>query len=133
MFARKLLDDTSLPIRDVAFAAGFSSVRRFHAVMQRTFREPPTSMRRASRGSTRPRVEGTVELRLPYREPYAFDALLTYLAGRATPGVEEVQDGVYRRTFRLEAETGVLAVRRDPAHACLVLEVPVGYLSIYAR
>ena len=124
-FARKLLDDTSLPIRDVAFAAGFSSVRRFHAVMQRTFREPPTSMRRASRGRTQPRVEGHVELRLPYREPYAFDALLEYLAGRATPGVEEVRDGVYRRTFRLDGETGVLAVRRDAASRCLVMEVPV--------
>lgn len=124
-FARKLLDETNLPVADVAFAAGFSSVRRFHAVMHRTFREAPTSLRRAVRRGGRPSPEGHVALRLPYREPYAFDALLEYLGGRATPGVEEVRGGVYRRTFRLDEETGVLAVRRDADKSCLVLEAPV--------
>ncbi|MFN8178394.1 MAG: AlkA N-terminal domain-containing protein [bacterium] len=124
-FARKLLDETDLPVRDIAFAAGFASVRRFHFVMARTFGAKPTELRRAARGRAPAAAEGHVALRLPYREPYEFDAILEYLGERATAGVEEVRGGVYRRTFRLDGDAGVLAVRRDARAACLLLEVPI--------
>lgn len=122
-FARKLLDETELPMRDVAFAAGFSSIKRFNTVMRETFRRSPTELREKSRarGTT---LEGRVELRLPFREPYDWDGVLDYFRRRAIPRVEDVIDGTYRRTFAYEDCQGVLEVRRCEDRPCVILSVP---------
>jgi AraC family transcriptional regulator, regulatory protein of adaptative response / DNA-3-methyladenine glycosylase II len=129
-FARKLLDQTDLPMREIAFASGFSSVRRFNSVLRDTFGWPPSELRPRVRaaggvasGANADGVTGTVTLRLPFREPFDWDALLAYLAARAIPGVEQVEDGVYRRTVRGDDAPGLVSVRRCSDKPCVVLEV----------
>ena len=91
-FARKLLEETELPIAQVAMAAGFGSVRRFNATMRATFDRTPRELR----GNGAPQ-SGELVLRLPYRKPFDWEGLLGWLGARAIAGVEEVRDGVYRR------------------------------------
>ena len=106
-FARTLLAETSLPITDIAFAAGFSSLRRFNAAMRSAYRMAPRAMRRG-RAS-----DDAITLRLPYRAPYDWPGLLEFLGRRAIPGVESVVDGEYRRTIVTDDIAGVLRVRDD--------------------
>jgi AraC family transcriptional regulator of adaptative response / DNA-3-methyladenine glycosylase II len=110
--ARILLETTDVTIADVAFASGFQSVRQFNDTIREVFAETPTSLRRKA-GRRRPDAEhGSVVLRLPYRTPFDFDALLAFLGPRSVPGVEEVgDDGAYRRSLRLPRAAGVVELR----------------------
>ncbi len=110
LFAKQLIDQTPLPMAEIAFAAGFSSVRRFNDAMRAAFGRPPRALRRMP-GSGRAAPASLPELRLRYRPPYAWDDLLGFLAARAIPGVECVSDGSYRRSFRLGESVGWLEVR----------------------
>ncbi len=115
--ARTLVETTALPMGDIAFAAGFSSIRQFNATMLEVFDTPPTQLRekaarrRAAHRGAQPPPPGTIRLRLPYRPPIDFPRLLGYLAARAVPGTEEVTGGTYRRAFLLPNGPGILAVR----------------------
>ena len=122
-FARRLLDQTELPMREVAFASGFQSVKRFNTVVRETFGMTPTELRRRSRDRAVPERTGTVTLKLPYREPYDWDGLLDYLRRRAVPGVEQVDGEVYRRTIGIEGDSSVIEVRSCRTQPCVVLEV----------
>ncbi len=124
-FARSLLDGTDLPMGDVAAAAGFASERRFRAAVRTVFGVSPTELRAAARGPRGGAAPGCVALRLAYREPFDAAALLDYLGRRAIPGVEEVRDGAYRRTFALGDAAGVLCVRADTSRSVLVVEMPL--------
>ena len=100
-FARQLLDDTALPLGEIAFAAGFGSLRRFNAGIRRAFGRTPSELRARDRQS----ADATLTLALPFRAPYAWAQLLQFLAARAIPGVESLElsdrggsGGVYRRT-----------------------------------
>jgi AraC family transcriptional regulator of adaptative response / DNA-3-methyladenine glycosylase II len=133
-FARALLAETTLPMIEVAAAAGFQSLRQFNHAVRATFRSTPTALRGRGRGvAGRPGVT----VRLPYRPPLDWQALLAFLAQRATPGVEVVDGGVYRRTIRVEGGVGTLAVRAEAAARRLVmhLDVPehLGLLAIVTR
>ncbi|MDN4614795.1 AlkA N-terminal domain-containing protein [Leifsonia sp. F6_8S_P_1B] len=103
--ARLLLTGTDLPITDVAFAAGFSSVRQFNETMAEVYRMTPGAIRQAAR--RRPagsHVEGggaTLSLHLPARAPFDGGALLGFLAARAIDGVEQADAGSYARALRL--------------------------------
>jgi AraC family transcriptional regulator of adaptative response / DNA-3-methyladenine glycosylase II len=112
-FAKQLIDQTSMPMAEIAFAAGFASVRRFNDAIRSTFGRPPRALRRTQRG--RGAGDAGVELRLAYRPPYAWEDLLAFLAARAIPGVECVTDGVYRRSFRQDDAVGWLEVAPLPA------------------
>lgn len=92
-FARAMLEGTDLPVTTIAHASGFGSVRRFNEAVRDRFGRAPTELRR--RGARR---DGGVELRLAYRPPLAWDALLAFLAPRAIPGIERVEGGRYSRT-----------------------------------
>jgi AraC family transcriptional regulator of adaptative response / DNA-3-methyladenine glycosylase II len=107
-FARKLLEETHLPVTDVAFASGFRSLRRFHDAFRRSFHAPPSALRRAPRAEE---DDATLALRLVYRPPLAWLDLLAFLGARATPGVEAVFGEAYRRTFASGGAMGVLEVR----------------------
>ena len=103
--ARLLLDQTDLPVTQVAFAAGFASIRRFNDAMAKAYGSPPSRLRERARpaptASRRAGQEGEhalLHLRLPARPPFAGAAVLDFLAGHLTPGVEEVVGGTYRRT-----------------------------------
>jgi AraC family transcriptional regulator of adaptative response / DNA-3-methyladenine glycosylase II len=118
--ARQLLADGTLPITEVAFAAGFGSLRRFNALYRARCGRPPS----AARGPT---VAGAahVTIRLGYRPPLDWEGLLAFLGARAIPGVEEVADGVYRRTVAMAGATGVVEVWRDPVRPLLLARVPL--------
>lgn len=118
-FARRLLDESALPMSEVAFASGFGSVRQFNDAMKRTFGRPPGDLRRQGRSAA---AAGPLTLRLPYRTPFDWNALLGFFGARAIPGVESVADGVYRRTVRLPDGAAILRVADDAARSALVLE-----------
>ncbi|MFD3324943.1 AlkA N-terminal domain-containing protein [Streptomyces sp. NPDC058701] len=122
--ARLLIETSELPMADVAFASGFSSIRTFNDTVREVFALSPSDLRvRAAKASrrpdTQPRVPGTISLRLPFRAPLNPDNLFGHLAATAVPGVEEWRDGAYRRTLRLPFGTGVVALAPRPDHiAC---------------
>ncbi|WP_370589855.1 AlkA N-terminal domain-containing protein [Undibacterium sp. 14-3-2] len=125
LFAKKLLQETSLPMADIAFATGFGSVRRFNALFLQRYQMAPGSVRRAADG----RGEGIL-LRLAYRPPYAWDAVISYLRGRAMPGLEAViqegQDGdlaAYVRSVRIQGISGWLKVSHLPQKNQLLLQL----------
>ena len=121
-FAKRLLDETPLALHLVAFASGFGSVRRFNSEMRRAYARTPTELRRR----TKPPVETNSEryvLRLTYRPPYDWDAVLAFLRARATQGVESVEASRYRRTITVEGRSGTIAVSPLASGCALALEV----------
>ncbi len=109
--ARLLIESTDLAMSEVAFAAGFSSIRQFNETIQTTFAESPSRLRdRVRRQRILSNGPMTVTLRLPYRSPFNFLDLLEFLGTRAVPGIEEVVDETYRRTLRLAHGVGVVSL-----------------------
>ncbi len=113
--ARLLLETTDLPLAEVAFAAGFGSLRQFNDTVRRAYGRPPSALRR--RDATAPAPDGTtVTLRLAYRAPLHTDALFDFLRYRAIDGVEETLDNGYRRALRLPHGTAVVTVTPSDGH-----------------
>lgn len=124
--ARSLIETTGLSFADVAFAAGFASVRQFNDTVRRVYAATPTQLRAAADGPrrtagrrhARPQAQhparGRLSLNLPVREPFDSAALTAFLAAHAVRGVEEVADGTYRRTLRLPHGPGVVALTPRP-------------------
>lgn len=111
--ARILVETTPLGLADVAFAAGFGSVRQFNDTVRTVYGVPPSQLRAeaARRSRTRePGPPGALVLRLPYRSPFDPHGLLAHLAARAVDGVEAVTGGTYRRTLRLPHGPAVVAL-----------------------
>jgi AraC family transcriptional regulator, regulatory protein of adaptative response / DNA-3-methyladenine glycosylase II len=107
-FARRLLDDTDLTVTEIAFAAGFGSLRQFNRTCQEVFRASPRELRARRRVSDRLVADGGLALRLPFHGPLDWDALAAYFAARAIPGVEHVSGTTYRRTVLIAGDAGVL-------------------------
>src|SRR5436305_5859352 len=99
-FAKKLIDETALPMNQVAIASGFGCVRRFNATIHKTYHRTPTHIRRLVR-HTVVQPQNQYLFRLRFRPPYHWKGMLAFLAPRATPGVETVENGVYRRSISL--------------------------------
>ncbi|WP_019631697.1 AlkA N-terminal domain-containing protein [Actinomadura atramentaria] len=119
--ARVLIETTALPMSDIAFAAGFASIRAFNETIRTVFALTPTELRqRVARGHPAA-ASGTIALRLPFRRPLNPDNLFGHLVATAVPGVEEWRDGAYRRTLRLPHGPGVAALRPTPEHVALTL------------
>ena len=119
LFAKQLLDETSLPITDVALAAGFGSVRRFNEVVQRVYGRSPRELRRSRAETPLGELAPDVTLRLPYSPPYDWESLVRFLAPRAIPGVESVTPERYQRTISLDGHRGYVSVRPLPSRSCL--------------
>ena len=109
LLAKQLIHDTSLPMAEVALASGFNSVRRFNETFRQLFGRPPAALRR-TRDKTR-REAGALSVRLAYRPPYDWDAMLSFLRARAIPGVEIVCGDSYRRTIAIGHNSGVVSVQ----------------------
>jgi AraC family transcriptional regulator, regulatory protein of adaptative response / DNA-3-methyladenine glycosylase II len=116
--ARVLTETTTLPLSEIAFAAGFASIRQFNATIRDVFAATPGELRersaRRSAGGPAP-APGIIRLRLAYRPPIDIGRLLTFLGARAIPGVESVTGAVYRRTMSLPNGTGIAALRPAPS------------------
>ncbi|MFV0526235.1 MAG: DNA-3-methyladenine glycosylase 2 family protein [Acidimicrobiales bacterium] len=131
--ARILIETTTMPFTDIAFAAGFSSVRQFNDTVREVYASTPTRLRANATGSGPPNPTGTapgqtgaggsdpahqadpgqpttIQIRLPVRDPFAAVPLLDFLAARAVPGVETVEDGTYFRSLRLPGGPAVVAL-----------------------
>ncbi|WP_328442305.1 helix-turn-helix domain-containing protein [Streptomyces sp. NBC_00444] len=118
--ARLLIETTPLPMAEIAFAAGFSSIRTFNDTVREVFALSPSEVRTRvplSRGAQG--TPGVLTLRLPFRAPLNPDNLFGHLAATAVPGVEEWRDGAYRRTLRLPYGHGIVSLTPEPDHiAC---------------
>ncbi len=129
-FAKRLVDETALPLTEVALAAGYGSLRRFNAAFLAAYGRPPGVLRRLGRAGQERRSAG-FSLRLALRPPYDLDHVLEFLAARALPGVERVDDGGYARTVALDGATAVVRVgpaasrRRGRSAALDALELRV--------
>jgi len=134
-FAKQLISDTNLSMAEVALASGFRSIRRFNDVFREFYGRPPSELRRLGMRSAA--AEGEYVFRLAFRPPYDWNALLRFLAPRSVPGVEAMDDGVYRRTVSIQAHQGLLEVR--PAAGVHALQVHIRFpkpeylLQIVAR
>jgi len=138
LFAKQLIDETTMPMTEIAVSAGFSSLRRFNACIREVYGRPPSALRRqrsrpkkakAGKKSAKKRVtsarskasgdaksieeKSVIELSLPFRPPFAWSALLDFFRDRAIPGVEVVTQDRYLRTIRTSGGTGSIAVRED--------------------
>ena len=118
-FAKQLIDETRLPMAQVALASGFQSIRRFNDVVRKLYGRTPSELRRLRRTAAPRTAAGEYVFRLAYRPPYDWHALLEFLAARATPGVEEVRSGTYRRSLVFKNRHGVLEVRALPREHAL--------------
>ena len=107
LLAKRLIAETQLPMVQIAFAAGFESVRRFNALFRSHYRLTPSALRRSS--STAASTD-CLRLVLAYRPPLDWDALLRFLSARAIPGVECVTENTYRRTVCIGEHRGWLSV-----------------------
>jgi AraC family transcriptional regulator of adaptative response / DNA-3-methyladenine glycosylase II len=122
--ARILLETTDLPVTDVAFAAGFRSVRQFNDTVGQVFALTPRALRSRARLRSGDRsregghagAAGGIALRLPYRVPLDGAGLIEFLGMRAVPGVEEVVDAVYRRSLRLPHGAGIVELAPAGKH-----------------
>src|SRR5271165_4039171 len=122
-FARKLIEETDLPITDLAGYAGFRSIRMFNHAMRATTGESPTELRRLRGVSQAKSPRHGLIIRLAYRPPFHWSRLLAFLAARAIAGVEVVQSGVYRRTIEIDGATGAIEVGEDRAERQLIVNV----------
>jgi AraC family transcriptional regulator of adaptative response / DNA-3-methyladenine glycosylase II len=129
--ARLLIETTALPMGELAFAAGFASIRTFNDTVREVFALSPSELRERAARSRPGRPEAgqapastapaavpltALSLRLPFRAPLAPDSLFGHLAATAVPGVEEWRDGAYRRTLRLPHGHGIVSLRPRPDH-----------------
>ncbi|WP_367132693.1 DNA-3-methyladenine glycosylase 2 family protein [Saccharothrix sp. HUAS TT1] len=127
--ARLLIETTSLPMAEVALAAGFASVRAFNETVREVFALSPTDLRARRRPA--PDAPGVLSLRLPFRAPLHPDNLFGHLVATGVPGVEEWRDGAYRRTLRLPRGHGVVSLTPHADHvACKLSLTDLRDLSI---
>ena len=123
LLAKQLLTETALPITEVAFASGFSSLRRFNDAFNRRYGMPPTRLRRKATEGAGEMVDGqTSTLQLSYRPPYDWKGVLAFLAARALKGVEHVTDGSYSRTVQLGDAKGWIRVTQSQKKHALMIE-----------
>lgn len=123
-FARKLLEETALPISEIAYASGFASIRRFNDAVRSSFQASPSELRKSSKTASRSGSRSIVSLRLPYRAPFDWEDLLAFLRPRAIPGVEEVSGDTWRRTACIGDEPAIVQVSPDSSGQHLVLTAP---------
>jgi AraC family transcriptional regulator, regulatory protein of adaptative response / DNA-3-methyladenine glycosylase II len=122
-FAKRLIDETRLPMTEIALAAGFGSVRRFNQAFLTTYRRPPRTLRRRGAGEA---GADEVVFRLAFRPPYDWAHVRDFLARRAVPGVERVDARGYARTIAIGNGHALVCVRLRPGEHALELRVRGG-------
>jgi AraC family transcriptional regulator of adaptative response / DNA-3-methyladenine glycosylase II len=120
-FAKRLIDETDLPMNRICSAAGYRSLRRFNDAFQNTYGRAPRELRKRRENAVA--LAGVLSVRLPWRSPYDWNGIAAFLAGRATPGVELVQGDRYLRTITIDGQVGVIECRAEMASNSLRLSV----------
>ena len=123
LFAKKLLQETALPMTEIAFASGFGSVRRFNSAVRDSFKLAPSDIRRKRKSATK---NAEIELQLHYRPPYDWSGIIDYFARHAVADIEQVSKHSYQRSILVAGEAGHMTVTpivgRDAL--CLRLQLP---------
>jgi len=123
LLAKQLLTETKLPVTEIAFASGFSSLRRFNDAFSTHYRMPPSQLRKKAADSDRTVIDtDRSTLRLTYRPPYDWDGVLGFLRRRMIREVEFVTDTNYSRTVRLGKHAGWIKVTHAPIERALLVE-----------
>lgn len=133
-FAKKLIDETTLPMTEIAFAAGFGCIRRFNDTIRKTYRRTPTQIRRLARHPVVQPVRSQLAIeranqylfRLHFRPPFAWSSMLEFLAPRTTPGIEVVEGEMYRRSISLNGTHGYVEVSQDEVNHSLLVRLDFG-------
>jgi AraC family transcriptional regulator of adaptative response / DNA-3-methyladenine glycosylase II len=131
--AMRLIDQTDLPMTEIAAGAGFASLRRFNAAIRAAWGRPPTALRRRRPQAERRSGESFLTLRLAFRPPFDWPFVVAYLRPRLTPGVECVDLESYRRTVRFDGVVSSVTVRPSPGESVLRLEIPTELAKAAAR
>ena len=123
--ARILVESTELGLAEIAFAAGFGSVRQFNDTIREVYASAPSELRTAARAATRgvPGETGTLTLRLAYRPPLHVQSLFGFLAARAIPGVEVATEDSYTRALRLPHGAGTVTLLPARGHVSATLRL----------
>jgi AraC family transcriptional regulator of adaptative response / DNA-3-methyladenine glycosylase II len=141
LLAKNLLTDTELPVTEIAMAAGFGSIRRFNTLFKKQYRLTPRGLRKTDEGSPG-KSGGGISLLLGFRPPYDWDGIISFLAGRAVPGVESVAGGsdgqvLYRRTVVVPGKDGVyrgwISVSAVPKKDALALTLAPSLLPVLSK
>jgi AraC family transcriptional regulator, regulatory protein of adaptative response / DNA-3-methyladenine glycosylase II len=136
-FARNLIEETDLPMSTIALNAGFNSIRQFNHAIRTTSGQSPSALRRSRDDSETASRQSGLVIRLNYRPPLNWSALISFLGSRAVPGVECVQEGSYRRTIESAGGVGTIDIRPDQEQARLVarIELPKydGLMAVVER
>jgi AraC family transcriptional regulator of adaptative response / DNA-3-methyladenine glycosylase II len=117
LLAKQLIHETHLPMTEIAFAAGFGSIRRFNETFLALFGRPPGALRRLGGPEVAAAEQGEFSLLLRYKPPYDWPAMLRFLERRTIPGLEAVVDGVYSRAVALAGVQGLISVQPAAGHA----------------
>ena len=120
-FAKRLIDQTNLPMSEISIAAGYGSTRRFNDAFRNTYGRAPRELRR--RRDDKVEFAGVLTVRLPWRAPYDWDGIANFLDGRATPSVEQLANDRYLRTISIDGEAGVIECWANHKDASLQLSV----------
>jgi AraC family transcriptional regulator, regulatory protein of adaptative response / DNA-3-methyladenine glycosylase II len=123
LFAKQLIHETGMPMSEIAFAAGFGSVRRFNETFRNLFHRPPSALRRRTAAGGQGGKEAEVKLRLRYRPPYDWESMLGFLQARSIPGLEIVERGTYARTVEINGRIGSVEVSHSPRHQSLCITI----------
>ena len=131
LLAKQLLTETRLPVTEIAFASGFSSLRRFNDAFSSRYRMPPTRLRKeAVQHGAEIDAADTATLQLSYRPPYDWEGTLDFLRLRAIRDVEFVEDGSYMRTVRLGKHKGWIKVSHAAEKHALRVEFTYSLTSV---
>ena len=109
-FAKQAIQETAIPITEIAFASGFQSIRRFNEAFAARFRRSPSAFRKAETSS----LPNVLSLRIPIHIPYDWTRVLSYLEKHETYGIEQVENGEYRRFIPMKKSFGVATVSKQP-------------------
>ena len=131
--ARKLIEKSRLPMTQIAFRAGFKSIREFNHAVRASTGRAPSELRHAAGASQSTSSPTGLELHLPYRPPFEWTSLISFMRERAIPGVELVSENSYQRTIEVFGVPGFLTVRNDEAKSRLIAYVQTTSLTGLAQ
>ncbi len=116
--ARQLITETALPVTEVAFAAGFNSIRRFNDAFKERFKKSPSEIRRKP-----VKDKSTLSIRLSYRPPFDFNGLLHFYRSHAVGQLEWFEEGLMHRIIEVNGKVGQITLSDLPDESCIKLEI----------
>jgi AraC family transcriptional regulator of adaptative response / DNA-3-methyladenine glycosylase II len=123
--ARNLIDESKLPMTQIAFCSGFKSIREFNHAVRLSTGQSPSELRRSAGESVASGRSSGLELLLPYRPPFDWASLIGFLGKRAIPGVELVTESCYQRTIEMGGAAGFLTVKPDTSGPRLIANLEI--------